>query len=512
MASADLREELNCSICLSLYTEPVSLRCGHSFCRECLVTVLDTQQTAGAYSCPECREKYPDRPPLEKNRKLSNIAESFRSADLQVEKAKILCTYCVDFPVPATKTCLQCETSMCDRHLQAHNKSVDHILVEPTTSLADIKCSTHKEFLKYYCPQDGVCICMSCWVTGDHVGHKMELLSEAAEKKKLELKTAADQMTQRVREAERRIQDLEDHRAREEDKASAVTRKVKRQFRVIRRLLDDVEKKVLAEISRQEEKMALLVSNFMKELEAQKDKLSQAIDDVADLCSKEDQVTLLKTKLITDDVNTRGDVISDVGCLDEMMISFTMSRGLLSFTDSLLQLKKMKEFPAIEKADIFLETSTANNIAVPQDLRSAAYVNMGMFRLNLPKKFKSKVFSKCSFSSGKHYWEVDVSNAKEWLIGVSAQGANNNRGFENNSWYLQYLGKLTASHDDIHTAITIDTPVQVVGVYLDYKAGRLSFYQLGNPITHLHTFTATFADPLHAAFALNENSEIRLMN
>lgn len=43
---------------------------------------------------------------------------------------------------------------------------------------------------------------------------------------------------------------------------------------------------------------------------------------------------------------------------------------------------------------------------------------------------------------------------------------------------------------------------QALGVYLDYEAGHLSFYELSDPIRHLHTFNATFTKPLHAVFRL----------
>lgn len=50
MASHLYSEDLTCSICLTIFTDPVTLLCGHSFCRTCITDVLNTQQ-----QCPQCR-------------------------------------------------------------------------------------------------------------------------------------------------------------------------------------------------------------------------------------------------------------------------------------------------------------------------------------------------------------------------------------------------------------------------------------------------------------------------
>uniref|UniRef100_A0A8C5PZR0 Uncharacterized protein n=1 Tax=Leptobrachium leishanense TaxID=445787 RepID=A0A8C5PZR0_9ANUR len=187
MASVDLTDEVTCAICLNIYIDPVTLPCGQSFCRTCIGAVLDTQGMRG-YSCPECREMFSKKPDLERNLRLNNIAESFQSADQVKKGIRIPCTNCILFPVPAVKTCLLCEASLCENHLRVHSKSAEHVLTEPTTSLENRKCSVHKKVLEYYCCEDAACICVSCRLDGDHRGHQVETLSEASVKKKEKLR------------------------------------------------------------------------------------------------------------------------------------------------------------------------------------------------------------------------------------------------------------------------------------------------------------------------------------
>lgn len=49
-ALVDPAESLSCTLCLSLFHDPVTVGCGHTFCRHCLL-----QAVAAKPSCPLCR-------------------------------------------------------------------------------------------------------------------------------------------------------------------------------------------------------------------------------------------------------------------------------------------------------------------------------------------------------------------------------------------------------------------------------------------------------------------------
>ncbi|XP_018423242.1 PREDICTED: probable E3 ubiquitin-protein ligase TRIM8 [Nanorana parkeri] len=214
MASANLRAELECSVCLNIYTDPVTLKCGHNFCRGCIGHVLDTQERSGGYSCPECKQRFGKRPASQRNLKLRNIVENFLSAQPDREESGVLCTYCFHTPVPAVKSCLMYEASLCDNHLRVHSKAPEHVLCDLTTSLENMKCSVHKKILEYYCTEDSVCICVSCRLDGEHQGHQVETLDEASEMKKKKLTNVIQKLTTKREETEKRVQSLEDNRSK----------------------------------------------------------------------------------------------------------------------------------------------------------------------------------------------------------------------------------------------------------------------------------------------------------
>ncbi|XP_075066728.1 E3 ubiquitin/ISG15 ligase TRIM25-like isoform X2 [Mixophyes fleayi] len=326
MASADLRQELKCSICLNIYTDPVTLRCGHNFCRVCIDRVLDTQEGSGVYTCPECRAECQERPALQRNITLCNIVGRFLSTRPDQEETEIFCTYCIHSPVPAAKSCLHCEASLCDNHLRVHSKSAEHVLCDPTTSLGNRKCSVHKELLKYYCTQDAACICVSCNLAGEHRGHRVEMLDEASEKKKEKLENVLQKLTIKREETEKRVQRLQKRRREDQDKAAGVTETVTALFRDIRRQLEDLEKRVLSEISRQEESVSLSVSDLIQQLEIKKDELSRKMRHIEELCNMSDPVTVLQEPdtgdlCDTEDRERHDDQVHDVGDLDVGLIS-----------------------------------------------------------------------------------------------------------------------------------------------------------------------------------------------
>ncbi|XP_075422333.1 E3 ubiquitin-protein ligase TRIM39-like [Ascaphus truei] len=517
MASADLREELTCPICLSIYTQPIILRCGHNFCQGCIGRVWYSQEGSGLYTCPECRAEFQERPALQRNLKLYNIVERFLSTQPEQEAAVIFCTYC-DSSVPAAKTCLLCDVSLCDKHLKRHSKSVGHVLTDPTTSLENRKCPIQKEPLKYYCSEDAACVCVSCCVFGEHRGHLVELLNEASEKKKVKLRNVLEKLTSVREETEKTAQSLQEQKREAQEKAAEVTDRVTALFRDIREQLEVLEKRVLSEITRQEEQVSLQVSDLIQQLEIKKDELSREMLHIEELCNIPDPLTVLKESYDGEKSNDScnegcdGDSDTDVtDCLDEALISLTLHNGLKRFAASLFDIKGKSGFHVQEASDILLDVNTANNhIDLSDDLKTASDSDTDHQRPDVPERFTStyQVLSSCSFSSAQHYWEVEVSEAGDWSVGVAYPSIGRDPidvedflGQNDVSWSLDWADKdLAARHNSEFKSVIPVFPLLAIGIYLDYEAGRLSFYQLCDPIRHLHTFTATFTEPLHAAF------------
>ncbi|XP_063786700.1 E3 ubiquitin-protein ligase TRIM39-like [Pseudophryne corroboree] len=494
MASAALRQELSCSICLSIYTDPVTLRCGHNFCRGCISRELDTQEESGVYSCPECRKEYRKRPALEKNRTLCNIVEHVRS--IPEEGTGVLYTYGVQSPV---------------------------------------QCSVHKKVLEYYCTEDSACICVSCCLIGEHRGHKMLSLDEASEKKKEKLSDVLQKLTIKRAETEKKVQNLQECR-RDQGKAAGVTETVTALFRDIRRQLDDLEKRVLTEISRQKPHISLSVSDLIQQLEIKKDELSGKMRHIEELCNMSDPVTVLQEPdtgdlCDTEDTERHDNQVHGAGDLDVGLISGTLhtlsdiitgiNTGIYvqEDTDLLLDVATAGDTDSDiitgintgiyvqEATDLILDETTAgDNIQISGDRKTASRSDINQNLPVTPERFQyPQIISTRGFSSGRHYWEVDVSKSVGWRVGmcypsIGRRGWQAVIGCNNKSWCLcRCNNQYSVIHDSREIRLPENIPYGRVRVYLDYEAGQLSFYFICDPIRHLHTYAAALTEPLHAA-------------
>ncbi|XP_075198212.1 E3 ubiquitin/ISG15 ligase TRIM25-like [Anomaloglossus baeobatrachus] len=520
MASADLRDELLCSICLSSYTDPVMLRCGHNFCRVCIDQYMDTQDESGVYSCPDCREAFQERPALIRNLALRNIMENLLITPPAQTETGICCTYCIHSPVPAVRSCLHCEAFLCDNHLRAHSKSPEHVFSDPSTSLEKRKCSVHKKILEYYCTEDAACICVFCSLAGEHREHRVEMLNEASENKKKKLRDVLQKLTSKREEAEERVRSLEEQRQKIKEKAAGEAKRVTALCTDIRRQLYDLKRKVLREISRQEKEESRSLSALIKHLEIKKDELSRKMRHIEELCNMTDPLIVLQepdTGDLCDPEEEGGDEdtgghdkqLHDGGDLDVAVISHTLQ----SLHEVIIDIRS--GIYVAGPADILLDENTAgNNVLISDDLKTATWTQKSQNRPETAERFQSynQVMRRRGFSSGRHYWDVESSRSGIWCVGmcypsIDRRGDQSLIGENNKSWSLW---RSYNQYSVIHDSEVIRLPDKISSdrfrICLDYGAGQLSFYELCDPIRHLHTFTAAFTEPLHAVLCVWDGS------
>ena len=201
----NLREEVSCSVCSDLFTDPKHLSCLHSFCLKCLNRWYETCGGGQAIKCPKCQTL--SRVPASGD--LKDLPTSFYLNGLidvlaikECKKTQVTCgncdkkcseaSYCFQCCIFYCEHCLMCHNTMRDKKdhrvlalKEFQNKDYEDVLKRP------VFCSKErhqKEELKYYCKECETALCQTC-VTLNHGGHDLRLIEEEAENKTLEIKS-----------------------------------------------------------------------------------------------------------------------------------------------------------------------------------------------------------------------------------------------------------------------------------------------------------------------------------
>ncbi|XP_056623947.1 NLR family CARD domain-containing protein 3-like isoform X2 [Triplophysa dalaica] len=83
----DVLTQSSCGVCEQVLTDPVSITCGHLFCRHCIICFWNQCRTSEDFNCPQCRKRFRTRPVLQshKVKKGSSIAHLWTESDMTEE-------------------------------------------------------------------------------------------------------------------------------------------------------------------------------------------------------------------------------------------------------------------------------------------------------------------------------------------------------------------------------------------------------------------------------------------
>ncbi|OCT63117.1 E3 ubiquitin/ISG15 ligase TRIM25 [Xenopus laevis] len=468
MELAAVREELTCSICQEAYKDPVTLVCAHNFCLHCISRTWDSQwEREAECSCPECRQTFYRRPELKKNLTLCKIVKAVMGNQPEPKDTGMFCTYCLHASVTASKTCLLCEAYLCPNHLRVHCKSGEHVLSELSSS----SCVVHKKLLNYYCFDDKICICESCCCERQHKDHYQKHVRVASKNRKNELQKFLEKLIFKNKAIEKKLQRLLDQRYKEEPGRGIWNRKP-----------------------------PFPAFEHIYSLKTKRGQLISKIHHIKLLCNTENPLTVLQgwEPDNVDYCEVESDQENDLALKDLLVTA-------------VIGLHRRRIFLTEDSNDTILDINTAGNyMTLSDDLRAASWSKTNKYRPETPARFWcAQVLSSRSFSSGRHYWKIETSNPGNWMVGmaytsIKRKGDESRMGYNDKSWVLTRGDK---GYSIIHNAREVILPHtfsnEEIGIYLEFEGGRLSFFELSDPIRHLYTFTATFTEPLHIILSVH---------
>ncbi|XP_062904073.1 butyrophilin subfamily 3 member A1-like isoform X2 [Mobula hypostoma] len=166
------------------------------------------------------------------------------------------------------------------------------------------------------------------------------------------------------------------------------------------------------------------------------------------------------------------------------------------------------------EVSVTLDVETANSeLEVSEDRKT---VRRTEAQRDLPDTGKRFTKWRCllgseGFTSGRHYWEVEVTENRRWRLGVAAESVERKGGViprpEIGFW------RIGRDDDELKVYTSPESRLPAgpipgrVGVYLNYESGTVSFYNAETK-SHLHTLTGNkFTEKLHPFFWIGYKNE-----
>ncbi|XP_037629288.1 E3 ubiquitin-protein ligase TRIM39-like [Sebastes umbrosus] len=518
-AASNLQSEdqFLCSICLDVFTDPVSTPCGHNFCKNC---ITEHWNTSYRYLCPLCKQAFSIRPDLRVNTLFSEMVvqsaqqKASSSSSEQVSKpGDVPCDVCTGTKLKALKSCLMCLASYCETHLEPHltaSRLKRHQLIDPVENLEDRMCAKHDKPLELFCKTDQTCVCMLCPVL-DHKTHEFVPLKEESERKKARLGKTEAEIQQMIQKRRLKIQEIKHSVDLSEEDADREIAEGVRVFTVLKKSVERGQANLIDTIKKKQKTTEKQAEAFIKELEQEISELTKTRAEVGQLKRSEDHLHLLKsfpsvkvapptkdwTEVSVRPPSYEGIVVKAVNQLEE-----TISKEKKKLAQA--ELKRVQQYAV----DVTLDPDTANPFLILSD--DGKQLNDGDVKKNLPdnpERFSdsSCVLGKQSFSSGRFYFEVQVKRKTDWTLGVARESIKRKGNIplspEDGNWTIWLRnGNEYKANACPKVGLSLKSQPQKVGVFVDYEEGLVYFYDV-DAAALVYSFTdCSFTEKLRPYF------------
>ncbi|XP_026057385.1 tripartite motif-containing protein 16-like [Carassius auratus] len=534
------QDEFMCPVCLDLLKDPVTVHCGHSYCKICITDCWDQEDQTRVYSCPQCRQTFSPRPALARNTMLAELVEKLKktrlSADCYAGAGDVQCDVCTGRKYKAVKSCLMCLNSYCQNHLEQHEslfRGKRHSLTEATGRLQEMICQKHEKLLEVFCRTDQKCICMLCTMD-EHKNHDTVSAAAHRTEKQKQLKKTQKTLKQRIQQREKDLQQLRE--TVESHKRSAQTA-VEDSERIFTELILSIERSrsELIRLIRDQEKTAVIrAEERLERLEQEINDLRRRDAELEQLSHTQDHIQFLQSFQSLSAPPESTDVNDD---LFSSLFSFNVLRhSVHQLKDKLedfckQELKELSDRVIITNIDLWtrndflqyshqltLDLNTVNkHLHLSENNRVITGTNTVQSYPEHPERFECFPQVLCRERvCGRCYWEIEWSG--DVRISVSYKSISRKElsikcqlGLNRQSWSLFCSPySYTFMHHNKKSELPVKSTSRRIGVFVDDREGILSFYSVSDTMSLIYTDETGSTEPLYPGFWVGFGSSVKL--
>ncbi|XP_064408990.1 E3 ubiquitin-protein ligase TRIM69-like isoform X2 [Latimeria chalumnae] len=247
-----------------------------------------------------------------------------------------------------------------------------------------------------------------------------------------------------------------------------------------------------------------------------KEKILKPMQENLDLLTEDKLRKKQRRTKLTNAVNDENKEMKNVKESSEEDVKLKVVSGNLSFGVfqeylSYLIWRKMKKMVTAVPEIINFDMETAHpklEVSSSCDIKSVFYGAYRKTYSNNTKRFNTYLYvlGSTGFTSGRHYWEVEVRNKTDWDLGVVKESVEKTGNLtltpENGIWRMKFCsGKLSSATEEISGIYP-----SRVGVFLDYVEGLVSFYN-ADDMALLFQYYSKFTEKLYPLFCPCNNEK-----
>ncbi|XP_062305099.1 E3 ubiquitin-protein ligase TRIM39-like isoform X2 [Osmerus eperlanus] len=496
-------DQFRCCICLDVFTDPVSIPCGHNFCLACINGFWDVQNRS---QCPLCKESFQRRPELRINRGFADIVEHFKSslgereadataADVaaaeRVPPGAVACDACPGGNAQAVRSCVDCRASYCQAHLEPHQRDPalrEHRLGEPVSFPPRGLCRQHGLPLLLFCRVDRTPLCVRCTET-EHRAHSAVPLERVSHNMRTQVERIEVEVLQMIQTRQEKVEEIQ-HSV--EVSTRSAEREIEVRVQLLSELVSSIERSragMVEEIQVKQAATEKRAEGLIQDLKREISELQWRSAELEQLLHTDDPLLLLED---WSEVSVHSDLC--VGTVRKAMSKLANTCQKLERELSDIELRRAQQYAV----DVTLDPATAaawlvlsadgKKVSLSQQKRQVKVWDS-------PLRFDSCVcvLGKQGSATGRRYWVIQVGNKTDWDVGVAMESINRkgsvlvrpDQGF----WAVcrRKGGDLYACTGSPTPPCLKDRP-QKVGVFVDYEEGLVSFFDV-EAGAHIYSYT-----------------------
>uniref|UniRef100_I3MRB8 Tripartite motif family like 2 n=1 Tax=Ictidomys tridecemlineatus TaxID=43179 RepID=I3MRB8_ICTTR len=379
----------------------------------------------------------------------------------------------------------------------------------------DACCETHLEPAQLFCDNDQVTLCGKCLQSQEHKNHMVYGIQEAAENYRKLFQEILNTLRMKLDVAKSILTDEQERmrviQEEEQNFKTMIESEYSMQFRLLSeenelnflRLLNHLNR-FATELEEKSQEMLqrlhFLGRENMNKLKESEVKISEQ------LCSLQRIISELKNKC-AESALTLLRIATFLNRSESLLLQCLEPAHITDLSSC--QVRGMNPMLPVLQRHITLDPETAHPcLVLSEDLRKVRIRNIQQGKPCHPGRldFSATVMGLESFTSGRHYWEVDVEKATKWQLGISEDSADR-RGNMPEASKVLLTGSLMGTSYTFWVfpplkKVCLRKQMLKVGVFLDYEYGQISFYNVTERSLVYNFSSLTFQGVLRPIFSL----------